>query len=140
MKQGHNIVSDGWAGASNPHPYPMPTAQWTNRKIDGRTKSLIELHFRKLKKGSSQPDIIPIRAANRRREKVVNAAQEMREEKRVRKKTSDAGHNMVADRWAGASSQPHPQPPSNTLTHTQYQQQRFLSQRFLLELYVSICV
>ena len=36
------------------------------------------------------------------------------------------GHNIVADGWAGgiqppATPQPHPQPPSNTLTHKQYQ-------------------
>ena len=24
VTQGHNIVADGWAGASNPHPHPNP--------------------------------------------------------------------------------------------------------------------
>ena len=24
VMRGHNIVADGWAGASNPHPLPMP--------------------------------------------------------------------------------------------------------------------
>ena len=24
VTRGHNIVADGWAGASNPHPHPMP--------------------------------------------------------------------------------------------------------------------
>ena len=24
MTRGHNIVADGWAGASNPHPHPKP--------------------------------------------------------------------------------------------------------------------
>ena len=24
MTRGHNIVADGWAGASNPHPHPNP--------------------------------------------------------------------------------------------------------------------
>ena len=39
------------------------------------------------------------------------------------KKTSDAGHNIVADRWAGAANpHPHPTPhptPLPTQTHTQ---------------------
>ena len=25
VTRGHNIVADGWAGASNPHPHPTPT-------------------------------------------------------------------------------------------------------------------
>ena len=27
VMRGHNIISDGWAGASNPHPHPMPPQQ-----------------------------------------------------------------------------------------------------------------
>ena len=74
MKQvtrGHNIVADGWAGASNPHPHPnpgptlkhtqkvskrvvvnsitmtdRPTNGPTDRPTDGRTKPLIELRVR----------------------------------------------------------------------------------------------
>ena len=69
---GQNIVADGWAGASSPHPHPMPpkntctqkqskmfvfplfdscvTDQRTDRRTDGptdgRTKPLIELRVR----------------------------------------------------------------------------------------------
>ena len=76
VTRGHNIVADGWAGASNTHPHPKPHSihkltikesktlivlifngpmdQGTNRqsdgltdqRTDGRTKPLIELRFR----------------------------------------------------------------------------------------------
>ena len=73
MTRGHNIVVDGWAAASNPHPHPKshtcmhkkhlkrsflhfatrvhgPTDQRTNGPTDGRmdrlTKPLIELRVR----------------------------------------------------------------------------------------------
>ena len=74
VTRGHNIVADGWAGASNPHPHPNPpptlkhaqkvsktlvfplfnsmtmTDQRTNGRTDGRTdgrtKPLIELRVR----------------------------------------------------------------------------------------------
>ena len=68
VTRGHNIVADGWAGASNPHPLPMPhthtqkkhlkrsfshfstrvhgpTDRRTDGRTDGRTKPLIELLF-----------------------------------------------------------------------------------------------
>ena len=32
VTRGHNIVADGWAGASNPHPHPMPPHQHTYPK------------------------------------------------------------------------------------------------------------
>ena len=57
---GHNIVADGWAGASNPHPHPNPpptlkhtqkvsktlvfplfNSMTPDRRTDGRTKPLI---------------------------------------------------------------------------------------------------
>ena len=57
VTRGHNIVADGWAGASNPHPHLMPPPStpkpkkasktlvfqfstrglWTNGRTDGRT-------------------------------------------------------------------------------------------------------
>ena len=48
MTQGHNIVADGWAGASNPHPHPTPIHKkhlkcslshfsTTDRRTDQRT-------------------------------------------------------------------------------------------------------
>ena len=69
VTRGHNIVADGWAGASNPHPHPYPSPmlkhtqkvsktlvfplfnsmtmdQWTDGWTDGRTKPLIELRVR----------------------------------------------------------------------------------------------
>jgi len=70
VTRGHNIVADGWAGASNPHPHPNPsptlkhtqkvsktlvfplfnsmtmTDKRTNGRTDGRTKPLIELRVR----------------------------------------------------------------------------------------------
>ena len=30
VTRGHNIVADGWAGASNPHPHPNPHPTHTN--------------------------------------------------------------------------------------------------------------
>ena len=38
VTQGHNIVADGWAGASNPHPHPMPP---TNTDTQKTFKSLV---------------------------------------------------------------------------------------------------
>ena len=61
MTQGHDIVADGWEGASNPHPhlntqtftkvsktlvFPHFHHGWTDGRIDGRTKPLIELRVR----------------------------------------------------------------------------------------------
>ena len=67
VTRGHNIVADGWAGASNPHPHPNQgptlkraqkvsktlvfnsitmTDQRTDGPTDGRTKPLIELRVR----------------------------------------------------------------------------------------------
>ena len=74
VMRGHNIVADGWAGASNPHPHPKPhppTHKHTIKKYlnarfptfqlddhdgpmdgpmdgqtDGRTKPLLELRVR----------------------------------------------------------------------------------------------
>ena len=71
VTRGHNIVADGWAGASNPHlqPNPSPTLKHTknienarfptfqlddlrrtdgpmDQRTDGRTKALIELRVR----------------------------------------------------------------------------------------------
>ena len=68
VRRGHNIVADGWAGASNLHPHPKPQTllhihkhnkypkrsffHFSTRsplhnygRIDGRTKPLIELHI-----------------------------------------------------------------------------------------------
>ena len=66
--QGHNIVADGWAGASNPHPDPTPINraskcllahllthvqgpmdQRTDQQTDGQTKALIEMSVRNKK-------------------------------------------------------------------------------------------
>ena len=68
VTRGHNIVADGWAGASNPHPnlkpthkhtsilkarfsafqlnHHGPTDQRTNRPMDQQIKPLIELRVR----------------------------------------------------------------------------------------------
>ena len=69
VTRGHNILADGWAGASNPHPPPnllqtlkhtqkvsktlifprfnsMTTNRPTNGRTDGLTKPLIELRVR----------------------------------------------------------------------------------------------
>ena len=69
VTRGHNIVAEGWAGASYPHPYPMPLSQTqkktsktlnfalfvstdqrtngpTDQLNDGRTKPLTELRVR----------------------------------------------------------------------------------------------
>ena len=68
VTRGHNIVAEGWAGASNPHLHPMPptnthkkhlkrlffhfstcallTDGRTNRQTNGRTKPIIELRVR----------------------------------------------------------------------------------------------
>ena len=61
VTRGHNVVTDGWAGASNPHPHlnPPPTRKltqkvsktlifllinlmnMTDQRMDGRTKSCV---------------------------------------------------------------------------------------------------
>ena len=65
VTRGHNIVADGWAGASNPHPHPNPhpTLKPTQKvsktlvfplfdsitmdgRTNGRTKPLVELRVR----------------------------------------------------------------------------------------------
>ena len=69
MTRGHNIVADGWAGASNSHPHltPIPHTQTqkasktlvfslidsltqtdgpTDGPTDGRTKPLVEVRVR----------------------------------------------------------------------------------------------
>ena len=33
---GYNIVADGWAGASNPHPHPSPNAEKLQKPMDQR--------------------------------------------------------------------------------------------------------
>ena len=70
MTRGHNIVADGWAGASNPNPYlnPSSTLKHTQKvsktlvfplfnsmtsdgPTDGQTKPLMESLCQRLKKG-----------------------------------------------------------------------------------------
>ena len=34
---GHNIIADGWAGASNPHPHPMPPPSTPKPKKASKT-------------------------------------------------------------------------------------------------------
>ena len=59
VTRGHNIVAEGWAGASNSHPHPMLPHQngrfstfrlvgygRTDGRTEGRTKPLIELRVR----------------------------------------------------------------------------------------------
>ena len=61
VTQAHIIVSDGWAGASNPHPRPTPPTHIQGKYLkcssshfstrahgltDGRTKPCIELRVR----------------------------------------------------------------------------------------------
>ena len=69
VTRGHNIVVDGWAGASDPHPHPNPppTLKHTQKvsktlvsplfnsmtasdgPTDGQTKPLIEMRVRNYK-------------------------------------------------------------------------------------------